>query len=123
MRLNIQKIEQYNETISRYLDRVDIIGYTCARNSIVFNKELDNFNSFKSDLLNQYGHEDLDTNGNKTGSIVITPSDEHYEFAINEYKKVLNLDRNVDITKIKYPDVIGLLTGNEIVELSWMLED
>ena len=50
-------------------------------------------------------------------------TDEQYNNAIKEYQKVLALDRDLPIIKIKYTDVIGLLSGNEILQLDWMLED
>ena len=121
--LNINNIEANLSLLSNYLDRVDIIGYACARNSRILENELNEFNNFKNNLLIQYGHKDLDNNGVETGSISLDQTDEKYELAINEYKKIISLDRELPIIKIKYSDVIGLLSGNEILQLDWMLED
>lgn len=121
--MNINEIEQKKEAISVYLDRVDIIGYACARNSRTFENELEEFINFRNDLLLKYGHKEINEHGVETGNISLDQTDENYEKAIQEYKKVLLLDRNLDIIKIKYSDVIGLLSGNEILQIDWMLED
>ena len=121
--LNINDIEVNLSVLSNYLDRVDIIGYACARNSRILENELKEFNNFKNNLLIQYGHKELDDNGVETGSISLDQTDEKYEMAINEYKKIVSLDRDLPIIRIKYTDVIGLLSGNEILQLDWMLED
>lgn len=121
--MNVIEIENNNNIVFKYLDRIDIIGYACARNSKTFTKELDEFSDFKKNLLEKYGHKELNENGIETGVVTIDETDAKYEDAMSEYKKVLYLDRNIDIIKIKYTDVIGLLSGNEILQLDWMLED
>ena len=121
--LNIKEIEDNANVLTKYLDRVDIVGYACARNSRVLDNELKDFNNFKNDFLLQYGHKELDANGVETGVVSLDQTDEQYNNAIKEYQKVLALDRVLPIIKIKYSDVIGLLSGNEILQLDWMLED
>ena len=38
--LNIKEIEDNAVVLTKYLDRVDIVGYACARNSRVLDNEL-----------------------------------------------------------------------------------
>ena len=121
--MNLIDIERRNNFITLYLDRIDIVGYACARNRKIFLKELEEFESFKTDLLIKYGSEEIDDNGNKTGRFFIDESMENYDTIVKEYDKIRKTSRDINIITIKYTDIIGLLSGNEILELDWMLED
>lgn len=53
----------------------------------------------------------------------INPTNPNYDIFMDSYNLYANIEHDVEIFKIKYDKVIGVLTGSEILEIDWMLED
>ena len=116
-------LEKYIETLSKYLDRSDIVGYAAARNYRKISDCLIEFNDKKEELLEKYGVKETDSEGNFTGNMSINPTNPNYDIFMDSYDLYANIEHDVEIFKIKYDKVIGVLTGSEILEIDWMLED
>ena len=115
--------ERMIKSLSNMLDRSDIVGYAAARNYRKISDCLTEFNDKKEELLEKYGVKETDSEGNLTGNMSINPTNPNYDIFMDSYNLYANIEHDVEIFKIKYDKVIGVLTGSEILEIDWMLED
>lgn len=79
--------------------------------------------TFKRELISKYGNPDKDENGNDTGTISISPSASNFNEFVKEFDTIKNIEHDVELMTIPYEEVIGLLNGEEILELDWMLTE
>ena len=96
----------------------DEIGYVAARNTRILRDALTEFLMFKNELIRKYGELD-----EKTGDITILSGTPSFDKFKEEFSKYTNIEQEVDIMTVKYDVVIGLLNGEEILAIDWMLED
>lgn len=92
-------------------------GYAAARNTRILCDTLTEFFQFRDDLIRKYGVED----GN--GRIVITPENEKFYVFNEKLNKIGEIEHEVNLMSLKYDEVIEVLSGEEMLNLEWMLED
>lgn len=109
--------------LQQFLDRRDCIGYAAARNTRLLSTTATEYINRKEELILKYGSEEFDKNGNKTGRKMLSTNDLNFKKYAVEIDLYANIEHEVDVFKIKYSDVVGILSGSEILELDWMLED
>ena len=119
---NIQ-MEMMLNALKPILPHRDKIGYVAARNTRILNDTLTEYMQFKQDLIRKYGEPDKDENGNELGTITIKQDSPNFEEFTKEFEKIKDIEHDVDLMKIKYDEVIGVLNGEEILKLEWMFED
>lgn len=100
----------------------DIFGYAAARNARLLSDSLTEYEQVKSDLIERFGTEVTDK---ETGLItravkVGTPEFKDFCDAMEPFNEI---EHEVDLMTMKYQDTINCLTGEEILAISWMLED
>lgn len=117
---NIQ-MEIMLETLKPLLPHRDKIGYIAARNTRILNDTLTEYFTFKSDLIKKYGEPDKDENGNELDTISVKPNSKNFSEFVKEFDTIKNIEHEVNLMTIKYDEVIGLLNGEEILSLDWML--
>lgn len=101
----------------------DTVGYAAARNTRLLANELMEFENMRDGMVRDWGEEVLDEDGNPTGSWAIFPSSpkfSEFEAAINELGA---LEGDFEPYKVPYSEVVGKLSGEEILAIDWMLED
>ncbi len=109
-------MEMMLEALKPLLHHRDKIGYVAARNTRILNNTLSEYFIFKLDLLKKYGKE--------TGKIYsIEPDSENFEAFLKEFEPIKDIEHDVEIMTIPYNEVIGLLNGEEILKLDWMLTE
>lgn len=116
-------METMLESLKTILPHRDKIGYIAARNTRILKDTLTEYLTFKRDLISKYGTPDKDETGKETGTISISPSAPNFNDFINEFDTIKNIEHDVELMKIPYEEVVGLLNGEEILELDWMLEE
>ena len=109
--------------LEKFLDRDDIVGYISARNTRRLRDASYEYSMIKTDLLNQYGTEIKDSNGDPTGRIELRSDDPNYAKVAEEISKTANIQHEVVIFTIPYDEVKNKLTGREILEIDWMLDE
>lgn len=119
---NIQ-MENMIEELKIILPHRDKIGYIAARNTRILNDILTEYFAFKRDLINKYGEADRDKNGNETGTVSISPTSSNFQEFVKEFDAIKNIEHNVELMTIPYEEVIGILNGEEILKMNWMLTD
>lgn len=112
------QLERMMASASAHLERRDLIGYVCARNYRAISDAIVDYLAMKNALLHEYG---------KTDGIgkmpYIDPSMSGYAEFIARYEPIANVEQDVTIMPLRYTDVVGELTGQEILAIDWMLED
>jgi len=108
-----------------YINRKDIIGYAAARNIRILRNSCVEYLDKQNELITRYGSEELDSNGNPTGrfGINVNPNDEAFKSFKRDIEEFAIIEHTVTIFKIPYERVCGELTGSEILDIDWMLED
>lgn len=124
MKFKNSQMEQMLKQLQPILQQRNKVGYVAARNTRMLRDILTEFFSFRNDLVRTYGSDEIDeTTGHKTGRITITPDSPNFSVFTEELDKVASIDHGVELMKLKYDEVIDILSGEEILEIEWMLED
>lgn len=111
------------ESLKPILKHRDIIGYAAARNTRILEDCLTEFRSFQEDLVRKYGTQDKTEDGKDLPTIRLEYSDPKFKEFSEELEKIGNIKHNAFIMVLDYKDVIGLLNGEEILAIDWMLKD
>lgn len=98
-------------------------GYAIARNVRKIKDACTEYLQIRQDLITQFGTEQVDENGNKTGAIELKIGSDAY----NEFKKQLDeyseMKYDVEILKIPYETLPKDITAKDMLNLEWMLID
>lgn len=119
---NIQ-MEQMVNSLRPLLSRKDEIGYYAARNFRIMSDSLTEYYDIKNNLILKYGEPDLDENGNQKGSTSINVNSTKFDEFVKELSPFCEIEHEIDIMVARYDDIVGKLTGEEILAIDWMLED
>lgn len=106
-----------------FLNRKDKIGYAAARNTRVLSNQLIEYNTIRNELIQKYGEPDLDESGKDIGTVSIKISSPKFLDFCKELEPFNNIEHEVEFMVLKYEEVIGILTGEEILTIDWMLSD
>lgn len=124
MRATNQQMSEYISSLSSFLERRDKIGYAAARNTRILNESCIEYLNRREELIFEYGDPEIDDNGAPTGRKYLVIGSESFEKFSKELEPYAVIEHDVnDIFKLKYEDVIGVLSGEEILSIDWMLED
>lgn len=123
MNLSNYAIESKLTLLKPFLNRADIIGYAAARNARIFQNAIAPYETTRNALMLKYGTLERDDNDKPTGRYILPYDDPNFSTFKNEIDRVGNIEHDLDIFKISYSDVVDKLTGNEILDIDWMLED
>lgn len=98
------------------------IGYVAARNYRFLSNSLVEYEAFKRELIERYGEEDMDPNtGMPCKSIKV--GSPNFKMFCEELEPYNNIEHEVELMTAKYEDAAGVLSGEEILAIEWMLED
>ena len=100
-----------------HLQRRDLIGYVCARNVRILEGELTEYARMKNALLAECGEV-----GEDGVPLISTASPRYAEF-VRRIDPIARIEHEPALMMLKYTDVMGELTGEEMLEIDWMLED
>ena len=117
------ELEGKLSSLQSLLRRRDKIGYAAARNTRILSDALTEFFNFRSDIMRKYGKEETDEDGKPTGQLFIKADNPHYKEAVDEITKLGNIEQEVSIMTIDSEDVIGTLSGEEILSIDWMFSE
>lgn len=105
------------------LTRRDKFGYIAARNYRRLSESLTEYTAFKSGLIEKYGEPDLDENGKEVGTISLNINSPAFPDFIKELEPFGRMEHEVELMTAKYEDAVNSLSGEEILNIDWMLED
>ena len=124
MKITVTNIELYArvEVLKPLLDRADLIGYAAALNTRKFEDLRYAYEQAQQNLFNAYGQQEMDENGKPTNRLIVPFDSPNIDIFKQEMNKIGHLTHEVDIFTIPASEVIGKLTGNDILNIDWMLE-
>ena len=102
MELTNMQMEQMAESLSKHLDKRDIIGYAAARNTRILADELTEYMAFKGELMGKYGERELDSEGNPTGRSFISPKSENLGKYLAEIGDIAMAKGNPELFKVTH---------------------
>lgn len=105
------------------LSQRNVIGYVAARNFRVLKDAISDYIEFEREAIVKYGTPDVDENNNPIGTTSISPDSEMFNSFLTEMTPIQNIKHVIPIMLVKFDDVIGQLSGEEILGIDWMLED
>ena len=103
-------------SLQSLLERRDKIGYIAARNTRIIMDALTEYYRFRNELVAKYG-EEID------GQMQLSYTSPKFKQFSQEFKDIQNAQQDLDLMTLDYEDVIGELSGEEILLLDWMLEE
>lgn len=116
------EMERMIAALEPFLERTDKIGYAAARNTRILRSETQEYFDRREKLVEEYGEVQIGEDGNPTGLMELrfdSPKWPDYEREIAEWALI---EHRPAIFKIPASEVIGKLSGTEILEIDWMLE-
>lgn len=122
MKLMNVEMETMLGQVQSVLGHVDKVGYVAARNTRLLNTALTEYFQIKQELIYKYGEQEM-IDGKTTGRIVVTPDSKHFKEFEKEFSEIATIKHEVELMKLNYNEVVGILSGEEILKLDWMLED
>jgi hypothetical protein len=117
------EIEQMIAKLKPLLPHRDRIGYIAARNTRILSDALTEYFEFKNRLIEKYGEKDKDADGNELQTVSLKFDSPNFKEFQKEFNPIADVEQDIQIMTLKYNDIIGLISGTEILELSWMFED
>ena len=117
------QMEQMLVSLQPLLDRRDIVGYAAARNTRVLRSECMEYLKRRDELISKYGDPEIGEDGSPTGNSRIKIGSEGYKSFCSEIELYANIKHRPNLFKISYGEVIGKMSGNEILDCEWMLID
>lgn len=109
-------------SLEKFLERRDIIGYAAAKNINALKDEAREYLELKNELIQKYGEQVIGDDGTPTPNFRIQIGTEGFEKYQKEIETFANQEGEPNIFKVKPEDVIGVLSGAEVLELHWMIE-
>lgn len=118
MKLKNIQMEGMLVSLRPLLERTDKIGYIAARNARKFKDALVEYFQIKNNLIKKYGEPDK-----SSFTMTIFPNSENMDKFKDEFDEIAEIEQDVDIMTLKFDDVVGILSGNDILNVDWMLVD
>ena len=105
------------------LSRRDKIGYAAARNHRRLAECLTEYERFRNSLIEKYGEHEKDENGNELPSITLRTTSPNFKMFLSELAPYNEMEHEVELLELPNSEVIGSLSGEEILAIDWMLVD
>ena len=117
---NAQMVAMLNQ-LQPILSHRDKIGYIAARNYRILSECLTEYEAFRNSLIEKYGEATKDDRGSPI--IGVKVDSPNFKLFCDELAPFNEMEHEVEIMTAKYDDVIGCLSGEEVLSIDWMLED
>lgn len=105
------------------LQQCNKIGYAAARNHRRLSECLTEYERFRNGLIEKYGEHEMDEDGNELPSISLSVKSPKFKMFMEELTPYNEIEHEVELFTLPYSEVIGVLSGEEILAIDWMLTD
>ena len=105
------------------LSHRDKIGYAAARNHRRLAECLTEYERFRNGLIEKYGEHEKDGDGNELPAISLSTTSPNFKMFLEELAPYNEMEHEVEIMTLPYSEAIGVLSGEEILAVDWMLVD
>ena len=103
------------------LSRQDKLGYVAARNYRFLSDSLIEYETIRRGLIDKYGEQGEDEHG--APIVTLKMDSPNFKTFCDELAPFNEMEHEIELMTMKYDEVIGQLTGEEILAVDWMLED
>ena len=117
------EMEQMIGALEKHLDRTDMIGYAAARNTRILMNEAREYFERREKLIQKYGKDQVDDKGNPTGRKELRFDSPEFKEYSDEIQDWALIEHSPNLFKIPASECIGKLSGRDMLDLEWMLED
>ncbi len=121
--LKNSKMVQMLTQLQPLLSRRDTIGYVAARNYRILADSLTEYEKFRNDLIEKYGEHEKGENGEELPSICIRVTSPNFKMFTDELAPFNEMEHKVELMTLSFSEVVGNLSGEEILSIDWMLTD
>lgn len=105
-----------------YLERATgKFGYAIARNVRKIKEACEEYLQMRQNLITEFGEEETDENGNKTGIIGIRIGTEAFQNFTKRLEEFAGIQHSVEIYKVSYGTLPKDMTARDMLQLEWML--
>ncbi len=116
-------MDEMCDALKRHLGRTDILGYAAARNTRALANELVEYVGMRDELIKELGEELVGEDGEPTGQFGISPASARFGEFAERLAPISAIEHEPKLFTVPATEVIGKLSGTEILEIDWMLED
>nr|DAV01015.1 MAG TPA: Protein of unknown function (DUF1617) [Caudoviricetes sp.] len=121
MKYSNRQLEAMAKSLGPVLKSRSFVGYKAAVNMRAIMNALADYTDYKDSLIREYGTEIKDDDGN-VKDFAVTPSCDGYQDFLHKLNEVSDVEHDVQIMAATPDDVIGVLSGEEIIAIDWMME-
>lgn len=121
MRYTNQQLEAMANSLDPVLKSRTLVGYKAAVNMRAIMDALAAYMEFKDGLIREYGTEIKDDSG-RVVNFAVTPECDGYKVFLQRLGEVSEIEHEVEVMMAHPDDVIGVLSGEEIMAIDWMME-
>lgn len=118
-----REMELMAKSLEPHLERRDVVGYAAARDTRILRNEMAEYLQRREELVEKYGEAVVDEEGRPTGQVELRFDSPKFKDYLDEISEYANYTHEPQLYKIPADKCIGLLSGTEILEIDWMLED
>lgn len=112
------EMERRMAILKPLLKHADMIGYAAAKNQRKLSDQNKEYQDQKAELIKKYGKANADGE-----SVTISPDMDGWDSFVEELTPYADLTHQVEVFRIPTEQSIGLISGEEILALDWMLSD
>lgn len=121
MKYSNKQLEAMAQSLGPVLKSRSLVGYKAAVNMRAIMNALADYTVYKDSLIREYGAEIKDDDGN-VKDFAVTPSCKGFQDFLRKLSEVSEVEHDVRIMTAIPDDVIGVLSGEEIMAIDWMME-
>lgn len=121
MKARNDEIAAMVDACERHLDDMGLLGYACARNARLLTLATVEYAQRRERAVREFGSEVRDASGNVTG-YTINPFSENWRLYRERMGEFDAIEHEVDVFKIKAEDIVGAVSGKEMLALDFMLD-
>lgn len=116
-------MDEMRRKLEPLLQHRNRIGYIAARNYRALSDVLTEYTAFRNGLIEKYGEQDTDENGRELSTVSIRVDSDGFRKFSEEMEPFNAMMHEVELMYADYEEVIGVLTGEEILAIDWMLKE
>lgn len=117
------EMERMIASLEPLLERTDMLGYAAARNTRILRTEAQEYFNRRDELIQKYGTDKLDGDGNPTGMSEIRVGSPEFDKYADEIQEWALIEHEPKLFVLDYEEAIGKLSGAQLLDLDWMFED
>ena len=115
MRKSNAELEEMALSLAQHLDRTDRLGFAAARNTRLIRDALIDYRGKRDELVRKYGEAGDD------GNVSISPASNKWAQFVEELAPLSEIEIDVDVFTVDEDDLVGKITGSQVLEIDWML--